>query len=151
MAKVTEQEIIDLGFTPAMFRKNDEDGLTHLVAEIIEEKSSHLSGRLGSAYDSTNTTTAANVKRAEKCLVAEELLDRRINIILGNVHGAGDEISIENEEKQKRRYRAEAEKLLKKIIEDITVDGSDFATGVFESSHFEEDQDESALSGLEQS
>ncbi len=147
MAKVSEQEVIDLGFTPEMFRKSDE-GLTTLVAEIIEERASHLLGRLGSSYDSSNTTIQESVKRAEKCLVAGELLERRINIILGNVHGAGEEISTKNEEKQRGRYLAEAEKLIQKIVEGITTDSSDFAMGVLQSSHFDEDTETSALSGL---
>jgi len=138
MAKVTAQEIVDLGFTPEMFKKTDDGGLLNFVDDIIAEQSLILQGRIGSTYyNSTSSPTKDYVKRAEKCMVTAEVIQRRINIILGNVVGAGQPIDILHEGTQKKIYKEEADSLIEKIIAGGTSDSSDFASGVLITSHFE--------------
>ena len=138
MAKVNAQEIIDLGFSPEMLKEADEGELSALIDEIISEQAPILEGRIGSTnYASAISPTKEYVKRAEKCLVAAELIQRRINIILGNVIGAGQPIDILHEGTQKKIYKEEADSLIEKIIAGGTSDSSDFASGVLTTSHFE--------------
>ena len=126
MAKVTADEIKRLGFIREMFGKivSDENGFTSFVEEVIDEQSSILQGRLGGLYTSLTDPVAAYTKRAEKCLVAAELVQRRINVILGNAVGAGAEISVSHETSQKKAYTDEAERLI------LKASGDDYSGGV---------------------
>jgi len=142
MSKVNTDDIKALGFTPEMFGLADDASLDIFIQPVIDDASAMLKGILGaSLYDSTTQPVAYQVKRAEACLVAGELMQRRINRILGNVTGAGEEINTRNESKQLDRYRIEAENL----IAVLTGDTSD-AIGINTSSHFDET---SELGGLE--
>jgi hypothetical protein len=145
MPKTNAQEMIDLGFVPEIFKK-DEMSFPEYADPIISEQSVILEGRIGSTlYASTTSPTKDYVKRAEKCLSAAELVQRRINIILGNAVGAGQEIDVSHEGAQKKAYRDEAEDWISKLTSGITSDVSDFASGVLVTSHFET----GALSGEE--
>jgi hypothetical protein len=147
MSKTTAQEIIELGFAGEMFKKTNESEFSDFITGIISERSLILQGRIGTTvYDNAESPTKDYVKQAEKCLVAAELVQRRINIILGNAVGAGHEIDISHEGAQKKAYRDEAEDYIAKLTGGITSDVSDFASGVLVTSHFET----GALSGEEQ-
>lgn len=138
MPKITAQEIIELGFGPGMFKLTDESEFSDFVGSIISGQSIILQGRIGTTvYDSATSPTKDYVKQAEKCLVAAELVQRRINMILGNAPGAGREIDISHEGAQRKVYRDEAEAWIAKLIGDITSDSNDFASGVLVTSHFE--------------
>lgn len=146
MAKITAQQIIDLGFTFAMFNMDNNTDFTVFIDAIITEQADILLGRVGSAaYNSTTAPTNKYVERAEKCLSAAELVQRRINIILGNVTGAGREIDVSHEGAQKKAYLDEADRWISKIISGVTSDSNDFASGVLVTSHF----DSTTLSGEE--
>lgn len=136
MAKVVYADISALGFTKEMFRKTSESDFQTFVGGIITEQAAILSGRIGSTtYAVATSPTAEYVTRAEKCLVAAELVQRRINVILGNVTGAGQEINVTHEGAQKKVYRDEAEYWIARL------GSEDFATGCLETSHFEEDDE----------
>jgi hypothetical protein len=143
MPRINADKILDLNFTPELFNKTSEEDLILFIDTVIEEKSGLLSGRLGTTiYNSTTAPTVAYVKRAELCLVAAELVQRRINIILNNVIGAGKEIDISHEGAQKKAYLDEAEYWISRLAAGITADtNSDFATGVLITSHFEENEE----------
>lgn len=191
--KNTEQEIIDLGFTPSMFGKQPDsevlgtDGLnyvciqTHtsatenkpvtganyadfwfqagesgiawvtatayrsgfysLISSVLSAQSLLFQGRIGAtAYASAASPQKDQVKRAEACLTAAELLRRRINILLGNVTGAAQgEIKADNEFRQRNDYLKEADELINKIVSSITTDpasSSSFASGALVTDHF---------------
>ena len=139
MPKVEAQEIMDLGFTAEMFKKETGSGFSGYIDGIISEQSVILQGRVGtSKYGSTTSPAKDYIKRAEKCLVAAELVQRRINIILGNAVGAGREIDISHEGAQKKAYRDEADDLIAKLASNVTSDSNDFASGVLVTSHSEE-------------
>jgi hypothetical protein len=136
MAKVTANEIIGLGFVKVQFRQSTDDAFETYLEDIIDEEAGKLEGDLGAGvYDSTNTITAARVKRAEKYLVAAELLTRRINIRIGDVTGSGEDFNLAEERKQRDRYLSDAENLL------VQLGGSDYSGSVNETSHFEEDEE----------
>ncbi len=136
MPKTTASEIKDLGFNPQMFRKEDNTFDAYLD-DVITEKSVILQGRIGSTtYASSTSPTKDYVKRAEKCLVAAELLQRRINFMLGNVEGEeGSDLA--KARQSKKEYLEEAEALIVKIVAGITTDNDNFTSGVLETSHFE--------------
>ena len=149
MSKVIQQEIKDLGFTAELLNFKEENAYFYLLDEIIAEQALLLEGRLGSTvYASTTSPTQDYIKRAEKCFVAAEVVQRRINVILGNVIGAGNEINISHEVAQKKAYLDEAESLLVKISAGITTDdqGGGYAGGVLVTSHF---ASTSSINGLE--
>ena len=139
--------MIDLGFLPEMFKKAAGTEFTTFLTAVIAEQADILLGRVGSAaYNSTTSPTDKYVKRAEKCLTAAELIQRRINLILGNVAGAGQEINVSHEGAQKKVYIAEANDLISKLVSGTGADSNDFATGVLVTSHFES----TTLAGEEQ-
>jgi hypothetical protein len=147
MPKIIAQDMIDLGFLPEMFKKDNEAELSAYITAVIAEQADILLGRIGSAaYNSTTSPTDKYVKRAEKCLTAAELIQRRINIILGNVAGAGQEIDVTHEGAQKKVYLSEANDLIAKLVSGTGADSNDFATGVLVTSHFES----TTLAGEEQ-
>jgi len=107
--------------------------------KIISEQSPILEGKLGSTkYNSVTSPEKDNVIRAEVCLVASELLRRRINIILGSVKGNGQEIDVSQEINQRQNYLNELDVLVENIVSGTIVEtsGNDFSTEVVESSHF---------------
>jgi hypothetical protein len=133
MAKININDITGLGIIKEMYSAiaPTEAEFENLIGEIISEQSAILEGRIGSdVYASVIQPTAGYVKRAEKCLVAAEMVQRRINIILGNAVGAGQEINISHEAAQKKAYSDEAEKWITKLGD------GDYSGGVAESSHF---------------
>lgn len=131
MAKVTSTDIIDLGFTKEMFRKATDDDFEEFIDDIIAEQAAVLEGLVGtSAYASATSPTKDYIKRAERCLVAAELVQRRINIILANVTGAGQEIDVTSEGSQKKQYADEADRWINRIS------NGDYSGSVLETDHF---------------
>jgi len=139
MAKNTADDINGLGFTAEMYGETAKPDFLVFIDGVISEQSVILEGRIGaSIYGTTESPAKDYVKRAEKCLVAAELVQRRINIILGNAVGAGHEIDISHEAAQKKAYLDEAERWIGKIVGGQTSDSGDFASGVLITSHFRE-------------
>lgn len=139
MAKTSVTEIIDLGFVPEMFGKADDAGLVTLVTAVLAEQSALFSARIGaSAYDATTQPAQAFVKRAELCLCAAELVQRRINILLGNAVGNGQELDVSPAEQQRSAYLAEAEALIGKIAAGASIaSGNDMAASALITSTFD--------------
>lgn len=141
MAKITATEIKALGFTYQQFQQASEDAFTTYINSIIADEAERLEADIGSAlYDSTDTAATARIKRIEKYRVAAEMLSRRINIRLANISGSGEGFDLSEERRQIERYIKDSDTLL------VTVGGSsDYAGGVLETSHFEEDELEGAI------
>lgn len=147
MGKTTVKEITDLGFTPAMFAKENDDLFKAFIEAIITEQTAILEGRIGAtSYASAASPTQDWVKQAEKYLVAAEMLQRRINIILEKVVGAGEDIDTRSAERQMKLYLDKADSWIQKIADGVTSDSGSFASAVLETSHF---TDPSTIAGLE--
>jgi len=133
MARITAADITALGFTGAMFNTARDDDFAAFVDGVIAEQSALLEGEVGaSVYGATDGALAARVKRAETCLVAAELVDRRINIRLADVQAAGEDFDVTAEERKRDKYRSEADKI-------ITLTGAgEYAGTVVETPHFGE-------------
>lgn len=146
MAKNITDDITALGFIANMFNKNNETDFIAMLNEVIAEQAVIFEGRVGSTvYASATSPTLSYVKRGEKCLIAAELIQRRINVLLGNVTGVGREIDISHEAAQKKAYKDEADMWVTKLTAGETSDTGDFSSGVLVTSHFES----SGLSGEE--
>lgn len=147
MGKVTVKEITDLGFKTGMFAETNADLFKAFIEDIITEQTAILEGRIGSTdYASTTSPTKEYVKQAEKYLVAAEMLQRRINIILEKVVGAGEDLDTRSVEKQMKLYQEKANAWIQKIADGVTSDSGSFASAVLETSHFE---DPATIAGLE--
>jgi len=138
MAKTTTAEIINLGFVPEMFSKDDDAGLTTLAAAVLAEQSAMLSGRIGSVlYNVATSPVQDYVKRAELCLCGAELVQRRINRLLGNAVGSGQELDISPAKTQRESYLSEAEALIARIASGSAIDsGSDISFSTLITSTF---------------
>ena len=140
MPKITRTDITNLGFTKDLFTgiigQGGETAFGELLDGIIADESETLADRLGSVYD---IGKARYVKNAERCLVAAELIRRRINIILANAKASGQEITTQNENKQRKDYLDEAEGWIAKIAQGVAGDSTkgDFSSGSLVSSHFD--------------
>jgi|GEM_PF-5186960 len=77
MAKITAQNLIDMGFTGEMFGP-EADALEGFFEDVIDEQAADLAVRLGDIYASADADTARAVRTAEKALCAAELVRRRI-------------------------------------------------------------------------
>jgi len=141
MSKVIAAEIKALGFSPEMFSGVDDTTFDDFLDAVIEEQAEILEGRIGSAqYAVATKPTATQVKRAEKALVAAELWRRRIVVKLSQAVGAGEDISAKYEQQARQEATAEADQLVEKITDGVTVDSTgDFAGGVTTSSHYDSD------------
>jgi hypothetical protein len=144
MAKITRYDLIGptgLGFVQAMFSVIAPDDLSfeQFVDAVIAEQALILEGRVGgAAYTATTGPTKDYVKLAEKFLAAAELVQRRINIILGNAQGAGQELDTSNERKQRSDYLSQAEIWITKAAQGVTADPSaDIAVATVLTSRFE--------------
>lgn len=136
MAKVTAQELRDMGFIPEMFKKAD-NAFDAFLTSVIAEQAEILQDRVGAlSYALTSSPVAEYIKRAEKCLSAAELVRRRITIILGNVTGAGFPVSTSGEDRQMKDYQAEANEWVSKVILGATIDSNAFASGTLITNHF---------------
>lgn len=136
MAKVTAQDLRDMGFIPEMFKKAD-NAFDAFLTIVIAEQSAILQDRVGAlSYALTSSPVAEYVKRAEKCLCAAELIRRRITIILGNVSGSGFPISTSGEDRQMKNYQAEADVWIAKVVLGATTDSNDFVSGTLVTDHF---------------
>ena len=137
MPKNEAKDIKSLGFTFEMFSLADDTAFDIFIGEVLDEQAKILEGRLGTeTYNAVVPPWQENVKRAEKAMVAAELIGRRINIILSNVSGAGQEIDTKNEEKQRLKYEIEEEDLIGKLISGISLEQQGFSSGVLVTSHF---------------
>lgn len=146
MPKIESQDIINLTFVPEMFGKTSANFGAYIDA-VIANQGKILEGRVGASnYALTTSPAKEYLTRAELCLVAAEMIQRRMNRILGNVVGTGNALDITMERKQRQDYLDEAEEIIQKIVSGVTADSSDFASGVLETSHFAET---TTLGGLE--
>lgn len=139
MPKNTNQDIKNLGFTQAMYAviAPDDTAFEALIDAVLAEQALILEGRIGStAYANVTSPTQDYVKRAEKCFAAAEMVQRRINIILGNAVGSGQEIDISHEGAQKKAYQNEADMWIGKVVAGSGADNQDFACGSLVTSHF---------------
>jgi len=138
MAKITNQDIKDLGFTRELFNRKSDTEFNTFIDGAISDEAASLEGRIGSTqYASADVTTAKYVKNAEKCLVAAEMVQRRINVILSANVGAGKEFSTSAERQQRKDYLDKAEEWISKIVNSVTTDVQTFSTGALVTSHFE--------------
>ncbi len=152
MSKISHSDILGptgLGFTKEMFGGivSGDQQFSDLVDAIIAEKAPELEGRIGSSvYSDAAQPNATYVKLAEKYLVAAELVDRRINVLLGQSVGAGQEIDTTAARKQKQDYLDKVygnDKaippvigLVEKIVTGSGTDGENFACGSLVTGHF---------------
>lgn len=138
MAKVSAADIKALGFTYGQFNLAAQDFDAWIDAAIAEQ-AVILEGRIGSTlYAASAASTAAYVKRAEKCLVAAELYQRRAVAIAGNAQPNGEEPVTASIDAQQKKFRAEAQELIDRLVDGAAADSGGFASGVTVSSHFEE-------------
>ncbi len=134
MPKITEADIAVLGFTATMFN-TDAAGFTAMIAGVISEQAELLEGRVGSTiYATSAKPNATYVKRAEKCLVAADLLQRRFVIISQEIQAA-DGIDAFKVRRTQEKYEAEAETLISRLAAGTSADGSDYSGGVVSTSH----------------
>ncbi len=104
---------------------------TDYLETLAEDQSDDLEAILGSGiYDSTDTTIAKFVKKAELCLVCAELVRRRINIRLGDVRGSDTQRSMVAEREQEKTYTDDAENIIESFVNNT------FSTSVLEYDHF---------------
>lgn len=130
MVKITADEILKLGFGPEMFGVEDA-GFLELVDARITEQAELLEGRIGpSAYAATAKPMATYVKRAEKSMVAAEMVRIRINHLMGNVVHGDEKLDTRALERQEARYRQEAESFIAKIVAGVASDSNDFSSAV---------------------
>lgn len=139
MAKNTDEEIADLGFTYQMFGRDSEVDFKKYLDGVLATQSALLSGRIGlSAYESTLVPTKDYVKQAEACVVAAELCRRRI-LRITTESGSEDGTDAKKLRTSRHEFLAEAETLIAKIVAGVTSDGEGFASSVNISSHFSGD------------
>ena len=128
---------MDLGFIAAMFKKDD-TAFGVFLAAIISEQSTLLQGRIGASnYNDASSPVKDYAKGAEKCLVAADLVQRRITILLGNAQGVGQELGTSEARAQMKAYSDQGEALIAKILSGAsTGSGSDIEVGTLVSDHF---------------
>lgn len=140
MPKTTAADIKALGFTFSQFNLATDAAFDTWLAETIAEQGLLLEGRIGTTlYGSTTTPASTYVARAEKCLVAAELFQRRSIAISGNAQPNGEEPATASLDAQQKKYRTEAQELIDRLVEGKSSDSSGFASGVSVTSHFIED------------
>lgn len=131
--KATPQDIKDLGFVSEEFGSPPD--FTAYIQAILDEQEALLSDRV-SAAAIANSALATYVKRAEKCLAAAELLQRRVNRLAGNVDT--DTASMLSQLKKARQdYLDEADRIIPRLVSGSVSDGTDAAFGSTASSHFD--------------
>ncbi|HAR46636.1 MAG TPA: hypothetical protein DCS05_10880 [Nitrospiraceae bacterium] len=128
-----------LGFVKELYTSiaSTEEAFNALVDAVIAEQAGELSDRIGTtAYNAAANLTY--VQKAEKCLTAAEMIQRRINIIMANIQASGSEGSTKVEEAQRKAYLDKAEEWIAKLAQGVTTDPSaNFASGALVTSHFE--------------
>ncbi len=147
MSKITRNDIIGpkgLGFIKEMYTAivgNEDQAFADLVDSVITEKAAELEGRIGSViYNDTAEPNVSSVRKAERCLTAAEMIQRRINIVLAQPVGPGQEMNTVNERKQRQDYLDQAEVWIGKLAQGVTTDSAsgDFGCRVVSTSHFGE-------------
>ncbi len=131
--KASPQDIKDLGFVTEEFGSPPD--FDAYIQAVLDEQQALLSDRVGAAAMSISSL-ATHIKRAEKCLTAAELLQRRINRLSGNVD-TDTAALISQLGKSRQNYLDEAEKIIPKLVTGSVSDGADAAFGFNESSHFD--------------
>ena len=135
MAKITSKDLINLGFTQELFHKDVTGDFETFIEEIIAEISINLQNKVGATtYASTISPTKDYIKNTEKCLVAAELLQRRINIVLGDTSVEGEARDVKNERQQRNDYLNKASDWFMKIS---PLTANEFSTEMLETSHFD--------------
>ena len=131
MAKVQVADIAAMGFTQEMFGRQTEAELLDMVDPIITEQSALLSSRVSSAkYSSSDADISAAVTRAEKCLVAAEMIQARIIQIIGNANPNGEEPDTASLDRQKQKYISEANRFVVKVVNSVIGEFDGFVSGV---------------------
>jgi len=142
MPKTAAADIKALGFTFGQFNLATAAEFDAWLDAAIAEQALLLEGRIGSTIYSTTATPASTyVKRAEKCLVAAELFQRRAIAIAGNAQPNGEEPVTASLDVQQKKYRTEAQELIDRLVAGSVSDDTGFASGVSVTSHFPEDVD----------
>lgn len=135
MAKVLPQDIKDLQFVAEQF--NSVVDFDAFVQAVIDEQEALLVDRIGSVAFAT-TGLSVHIKRAEKCLVAAELLQLRINRLSGNID-AETAVLISQLKKNRQDYLDQADRVVPRLVAGSVSEGSDAAFGYASSSHFDGD------------
>jgi hypothetical protein len=135
VTKATPQDIKDLGFVTEEFGSPAD--FTAYIQAVLDEQEALLSDRVGAAAMSVSSL-ATNIKRAEKCLAAAELLQLRINRLAGNVDSDTAGL-ISQLGKSRQNYLDEAEKIIPRLVAGSVSDGTDATFGSTVSSHFDSD------------
>jgi hypothetical protein len=108
---------------------------TTFIDKIITKKSTELAGLLGtSVYDTTNEPQQSWVKEAEECMVAAELLLRRINLKASNIDGK--DMDAFKLRRNMKHYKERYKELIGFLREETDVSFSSVTT-----SHFEDTED----------
>jgi len=129
----TPQDIKDLQFVAEQF--NGVVDFDAFLQGVIDEQEALLSDRVGLSVFSASAF-ATHIKRVEKCLVAAELLQLRINRLSGNVDA--DTAALMSQLKKARQdYQDEAERIIPRLVAGSVSDGSDVGFGSTVSSHFD--------------
>lgn len=131
MAKITAQNIKDLGWIPEQLKQTSATFDTFLAA-IITEQADILAALIGAdVYASTETSIAPFVKKAERCLVEAELWRRRITTKDAREVAGGSGDNKWSEHQSFDAVMDEAESLISRLT------GSGLAFGALESSHYD--------------
>jgi hypothetical protein len=131
--KASPSSIKDLGFIAEEFGTPPD--FDAFLQAVLDEQEALLSDRVGTATVA-NSLLATHVVRAEKCLTAAELLQRRINRLASSIDA--DTASVMSTLKKARQdYLDESERIILKLAAGSVTDGADFASGVCVTSHFD--------------
>ena len=131
MPKNTPDTIAALGLSSEMLALDSQEALSGLIDSLLVEQAGLLSARIGAtAYSTATEPLATYVTRAEKCLVAAELMRLRILAAMGNAIPNGDEPNTASLERYQKKYEDEATALIDKIVSGQSLESSGFSTGV---------------------
>lgn len=109
-----------MGFVAESFGQ-DPEGFDAWLQNIIEEQESLLAARIGDTAISAVTPSA---KRAEKCLVAAELLQLRFVRLSEDVGVTDKEDDVKRIRETRKEYLAEADRLISAVLAGTPIDAS---------------------------
>ncbi len=105
----------------------------------IANQSKQLQGRIGlTRYNDTTSPNVDYVFDAELSLTAAEMVQRRINIVLGFSSGKDNPSDTRSEQQQRKDYLDQADMWVEKIVAGGGEDSVSFACGSLVTSHFDE-------------
>ncbi len=101
------------------------------ISTIIDEQADLLQGRLGSdVYGDETEPNATYIKRAEKGLIAAEMMQARIIYITGNAVPNGEEPDTRSLDRQKKDLKAEAEEYISRLVSGAETDSKAYSGSV---------------------